>query len=56
LHDHLFAVEGFERASQDRFIIALAQPADDAEARRATEFLRTYGAIAIRKFDTAGDS
>ena len=32
LHDPLFAVEGFERASQDRFVLALERP----DARRAT--------------------
>jgi Protein of unknown function (DUF3341) len=56
LHDHLFAIEGFERASQDRFIIALARPVDDAEARRATDFLRSHGATAIRGFDSGGSS
>ena len=33
LHDPLFAVDGFERASQDRFILALeAPPIDEASA------------------------
>jgi Protein of unknown function (DUF3341) len=48
LHDSLFAVEGFERASQDRFILAFARPDDDAEVQRAVGFLRARGAIAIR--------
>jgi hypothetical protein len=56
LHDRLFAIEGFGRASQDRFIIALARPGDDAEARYATDFLRAHGAIAIRDLDTGDGS
>ena len=54
LHDRLFALEGFDRASQDRFFIALARPGDDPEARRAADFLRSHGAIAIRDLDTGG--
>jgi hypothetical protein len=56
LHDSLFAVEGFARASQDRFVIALARPDNDAEVCRATDFLRSYGAIAIRDLNTGGGS
>jgi len=51
LHDNLFAVEGFERASQDRFVLALARPDDDAEAQRVADFLRAHGANAIRNVD-----
>jgi Protein of unknown function (DUF3341) len=47
LHDPLFAVEGFERASQDLFVLALAQPDDDDG--KAHEFLRGAGAVAIRE-------
>jgi hypothetical protein len=54
LHDSLFAVEGFARASQDRFVMALARPADDVELRRATDFLRAQGAIVIRDLGTGG--
>ena len=46
LHHALFAVEGFERASQDRFILALERPADDDAMRPGARFLsrrRRYG-------------
>lgn len=52
LHDSLFAVEGFERASQDRFILAFARPDDDDEMRRAVDLLRARGATAIRDLGT----
>ena len=45
----LFAVEGFERASQDRFILALERPADDDAMRRALDFFRGAGATALRE-------
>ena len=51
LHHALFAVEGFERASQDRFILALERPADDDEMRRALDFFRGAGATALREVD-----
>jgi Protein of unknown function (DUF3341) len=49
LHDPLFAVEGFERASQDRFVLALAQPDGDDDRRHMIDFLRNAGATAIRE-------
>jgi len=52
LHHALFAVEGFERASQDRFILALERPAADDERRRALDFFRGAGATALREVDT----
>jgi Alternative complex III, ActD subunit len=51
LHDPLFAVEGFERASQDRFVLAIARPDDEEETRRAIDFLRRAGASAIREVE-----
>lgn len=51
LHNPLFALEGFERASQDRFILALVRPQEDNEVNRAIEFLRGAGATAIRKVE-----
>ena len=51
LHHALFAVEGFERASQDRFILALERPAGGDEARRALDFFRGAGATALREGD-----
>ena len=51
LHYALFAVEGFERASQDRFILAVERPADDNALRRALDFFRGAGATALREVD-----
>jgi hypothetical protein len=51
LHHALFAVEGFERASQDRFILALERPANNDEVRRALDFFRGAGATALREVD-----
>lgn len=51
LHQPLFAVEGFDRASQDHFVLMLERPAGDGEIRRAIDFLRDAGATAIREVD-----
>lgn len=47
LHYPLFAVDGFERASQDAFLLALASPATEIDLRHARDFLRDAGAVAI---------
>jgi hypothetical protein len=49
LHDPLFAVAGFERASQDRFVLAFAQPHTDDDRRQFADLLRRAGASAIRE-------
>ncbi len=49
LNHPLFAVEGFERASQDGFVLTLERPADEDDRQRATDFLRNYGAVAVRE-------
>jgi Protein of unknown function (DUF3341) len=49
LHDPLFAVDSFERASQDRFVLALERPDADDERRQMIEGLRDSGAVAIRE-------
>jgi Protein of unknown function (DUF3341) len=49
LHFPLFAVEGFERASQDRFWLALEAPEWEAERRRAMDWLRRAGALSVRE-------
>jgi Protein of unknown function (DUF3341) len=49
LYHPLFAVEGFEFASQDRFVLAVARPDDDEDSRRAMDFLRGAGAAALRE-------
>jgi hypothetical protein len=51
LYDPLFAVEGFERASQDHFVLAFERPDGDDEVRRAIDFFRAAGATAIREVD-----
>jgi hypothetical protein len=51
LHNNLFAVEGFDRMSQDRFALAVARPEGDAELTRAIEFMRGAGATAIREVE-----
>ena len=49
LHDDLFAVWDFARASQDRFLLALARPGNNDEVTRAVELLREAGATAVRE-------
>jgi len=49
LHFPLFAAEGFERASQDRFLLALAAPDDTGARARAIDWLRHAGAVAVRE-------
>jgi Protein of unknown function (DUF3341) len=51
LHHPFFAVEGFERASQDRFLLALAVPDGEDAKRRMLDWLREIGATAIREVD-----
>lgn len=51
LHHPLFAVEGFERASQDRFLLALAVPEGDEAKRQMFDWLRQAGATAIREVE-----
>src|SRR5262249_30038780 len=52
LHHPVFAVEGFERVSQDRFVLALAKPDTDGDRQRAIDFLRGAGANAVCEVDT----
>ena len=49
LHHPLFAIEGIERASQDRFFLVVAAPEADDERRKAADQLRNAGAIAVRE-------
>lgn len=51
LSEPLFAVEGFERASQDQFVLAIARPEREDDKRRAIDFLRGAGARAIREIE-----
>jgi hypothetical protein len=52
LHHPLFAAEGFERATQDRFLLALASPEADDERQREIGLLRQAGAVAVREVAT----
>lgn len=47
LHHTLFAVEGFERVSQDAFLLAIDPPSVDSEMEETFDWLRENGAIAI---------
>ncbi|MEK4035931.1 DUF3341 domain-containing protein [Methylocystis sp. IM3] len=47
LHHPLFSVQRFERATQDRFFLALEAPTAAAENRRAKAWLREAGAVDV---------
>ncbi len=47
LHFPLFDVAGVERASQDRFFLAIAAPETEGERREATDLLRDSGALNV---------
>lgn len=51
LSDPRFAVDGFERASQDRFVLALELPHEADERQRAADFLKAVGATAVRELE-----
>jgi hypothetical protein len=48
LHDPLFAVEGFDRASQDRFFLALEPPGDHHARQSQIDFLKSAGAASVQ--------
>jgi Alternative complex III, ActD subunit len=52
LHHPLFAVEGFERATQDRFWLMLQTPDDEDDKRQAVDWLRQAGARSVREAAT----
>ena len=52
LHHPLFDAAGFERATQDRFLLALASPEKDEEQEREIDLLRQTGATAVREVET----
>jgi hypothetical protein len=52
LHDPLFGLDAFERASQDTFLLALASPANEDDLQRARDWLRDAGAVAIWELET----
>lgn len=47
LHHPLFGIDGFERVTQDRFVLALAQPETERERKHVREWLREAGAVQI---------
>jgi hypothetical protein len=47
LSDPLFAVDRFERASQDRFVLAIELPHED-DRQGAINLFEGWGAISIR--------
>ncbi len=51
LHHPLFAVDGIERAAQDRFFLAIAAPATQEERRATADRLRRGGAVAVHEVD-----
>jgi hypothetical protein len=52
LHHPLFAIEGFERATQDRFVLAIERPEANDALRQALDFFRMSGASAVREVET----
>ncbi len=51
LHHPLFAVEGIERATQDRFFLVVAAPPTDEARDEAADQLRSDGAVDVREVD-----
>jgi hypothetical protein len=51
LYEPLFAVEGVARASQDRFVLAIAGATSEEDNRHAVDFLRSTGAVAVREIE-----
>ena len=47
LHHPLFDINGFERATQDRFMLALNAPAADPDKRTAVAWLKQAGAANV---------
>jgi hypothetical protein len=52
LHDPLFAIEGFERVTQDRFVLVLERPEKAADEEETRAFLTAVGAARIREMET----
>jgi len=51
LSNLLFAVEGFERASQDRFVLEIEFPSETYDRAAAVELLQSFGSISVREID-----
>jgi hypothetical protein len=52
LHFPLFAVEELERASQDRFFLAVEAPESEGERHDAVDSLHSAGALSVREVDS----
>jgi hypothetical protein len=51
LSNPIFAIAGFERASQDRFLLAVELPPEVSEPSTGAEWLLNSGAIAVQEFE-----
>ncbi len=51
LSNPLFAVDGFERASQDRFLLALQLPQEADDRSAAVEMLVGFGVLSVREVE-----
>ncbi len=49
LHHPAFDIEGFERASQDRFLLAVAHPSGDERMAALREILDRAGALSVQE-------
>jgi hypothetical protein len=47
----LFAVEGFDRVSQDRFVLVSVRPETEDDQTRAIEFFKKCGATSVREVE-----
>jgi Protein of unknown function (DUF3341) len=47
----LFAAQGFDRVSQDRFALVLERPATEDDQARAVEFFKTCGATSVQEIE-----
>lgn len=52
LHHPLFSIEGFERVTQDRFVLALKPPAGGEDSQAAIDWLKQAGAIHVWEIET----
>lgn len=51
LSDPLFAIDGFERVSQDRFVLAVELPHEGDAGQGAVDFFNSLGAISVREVE-----
>ncbi|MBV9458751.1 MAG: DUF3341 domain-containing protein [Bradyrhizobium sp.] len=51
LSNPLFAIDGFERASQDRFLLMMEFPEQEDDRSMAVEALKKRGAVSVREVE-----